>query len=77
MEEEKRKLGKLAPQAKDPSSSKSSPLQTLSITLYYLMKQLKKIFTYLNKPAVQAADADPPPMKLHQEAKSTPSVKWL
>ena len=25
-----------------------------------------------NKPAAQAADADPPPMKLHQQAKSTP-----
>ena len=28
-----------------------------------------------NKPAAQAAGADPPPMKVHQEAKSTPSIK--
>ena len=28
-----------------------------------------------NKPAAQAAGADPPPLKLHQYAKSTPSVK--
>ena len=26
--------------------------------------------------AAQAAGADPPPLKLHQKAKSTPSVKW-
>ena len=26
------------------------------------------------KPAAQAADADPPPLKLHQQAKSSPST---
>ena len=31
---------------------------------------------HTNKPAVQAAGADSPPLKLHQEAKSTPLVKW-
>ena len=34
------------------------------------------IGTLLNKPAAQAAGADPPPLKIHQKAKSTPSVKW-
>ena len=36
---------------------------------------MHSIYKKKKKPAAQAAGADPPPMKLHQEAKSTPSVK--
>jgi hypothetical protein len=36
---------------------------------------VQNIYKLKNKPAAQAAHA-PFPMKLHQLAKSTPSVKW-
>ena len=31
---------------------------------------------FVNKPAAQAAGAEPPPLKFHKLAKSNPSVKW-
>ena len=41
-----------------------------------MLKDLIKLKPYrLNKPAAQAADADPLPPKLHQKAKYTHSAK--
>ena len=43
---------------------------------YVVGAVIQAAFLLFNKPSAQAAGADPPPMKLHQQAKSTPSVKW-
>jgi hypothetical protein len=54
------------------------PPQTSSTTLSQTEKiEEEKLNIYIiNKPVSHAAGADPTPLKLHQLAKSTPSVKW-
>ena len=52
--------------------------KTKSCILWPWIKNIINIDnSFINKPAAQAADTDPSPLKLHQKAKSTHSAKLL
>ena len=54
-------------------TQKAHPFTVIhEINIFYITKTLEVIG---NKPAVQVADADPSPLKLHPQAKSTNSAK--